>query len=563
VSHAFELSDRLVEDLAALLPTAATRVGITSYDDRWEDLGLAGHAEVEATLARYRAEFGRLWPSDNAWAEHAAAAAIEFLDRGLDRFDAGEHLRDLNSIHSPVQTLRQVFDVMDMRSAAGWENIVRRLETLPKAITRYRESLDEGRRLGVTAARRQVLACARECRVNAGERSFFHELEGSFRASGVEPDGLADRLQAASPDACGAYGALADYLERTYLPDAVPEDGVGRDRYERSASWFLGRSIDPAETYAWGWDQVRELSEQMRETAREIDDGKTLREVIDLLETDPDRCAASPDEFVEAMQARQDWAVSELAGVHFDVPDVFRTVTVNLAPPGGALGAYYIPPSEDSSRPGSVWYSVGDRRVFPLYREVSTAYHEGFPGHHLQHAIVMSLGERVSRLQRTFAWTSGSGEGWALYAERLMGELGFFERPDYLLGMLASHMFRACRIVIDIGSHLGLRIPRDAPLHPGESWTFENAVELLVDYAFEASDVARSEVTRYLGWPGQAISYKVGERAILELRDEVGRRRGGKPDLKDFHARVLEAGSVGLDLLRGFVLDRSEVSRRP
>ena len=149
-------------------------------------------------------------------------------------------------------------------------------------------------------------------------------------------------------------------------------------------------------------------------------------------------------------------------------------------------------------------------------------------------------------------WYPGLGEGWALYAEQLVDELGFFEKPDYVFGFLAAQMLRSCRVVIDIGSHLELPIPADQPFHAGEEWSFETAVEMLQEYATLERDYAESETTRYLGWPGQAISYKVGHRAILDIRAQLESRDGF--DLKKFHADLLGVGPVGLDLLRELLL---------
>jgi uncharacterized protein (DUF885 family) len=274
-----------------------------------------------------------------------------------------------------------------------------------------------------------------------------------------------------------------------------------------------------------------------------------------LLRTDPDRLAAIPDDLVAFLKARLDEALDRLAGSHFDVPDKIRACDVKLAPPGGSLGAYYVGPSEDFTRPGSVWWSIDRSVPTPLYDNVSTAYHEGFPGHHLQVGIQASLADRLSRMHRLWIWNSGSGEGWALYAERLMDELGYLDRPDYVFGFLAAQMLRACRVVIDIGSHLELAIPAGQPFHPGETWSYELAVEMLETYATLERANAESEVKRYLGWPGQAIAYKVGEREILKLRAEVQARQGDEFDVKAFHQRLLEVGPLGLDLLRRFVLD--------
>jgi uncharacterized protein (DUF885 family) len=231
-----------------------------------------------------------------------------------------------------------------------------------------------------------------------------------------------------------------------------------------------------------------------------------------------------------------------------------RKVTVNIAPGDGALGAWYHGPSEDLSRPGSIWYAPGSRTAIPVWQEVSTAYHEGFPGHHLQVGIGVMLSDEVSRYHRLFMWKSGAGEGWALYAERLMEELGYFTNAEYRLGLYASQLFRATRVVVDIGTQLGLAIPDDAPLYPGEIWNHDIAVDYMEKIGLQERDVAESEVKRYLGWYGQAISYKVGEREILKMREERKRRDGADFDVKEFHKDLLRVGAIRLDQVRDYVL---------
>jgi uncharacterized protein (DUF885 family) len=187
---------------------------------------------------------------------------------------------------------------------------------------------------------------------------------------------------------------------------------------------------------------------------------------------------------------------------------------------------------------------------FPLWKEVSTCYHEAVPGHHLQVAQVKFLGDTLSRFQRSFSFVSGHGEGWALYAERLMGELGYLDNPDYEMGMLAAQAMRAVRVVVDIGMHLELTIPAHERYHPGETWTPELALPFVIERSRFPETFMKSEVDRYLGWPGQAISYKVGERVWLELRDEAKARRGADFDLKAWHTYALNLGGMGLATLR-------------
>ena len=479
----------------------------------------------------------------------------DYLTEKLDVFAHQDHFLDLNNIDSPGQWIRQVFDVMATRTHADWECIAERLLTIDRAAASYQALLDEGRRTGHTVAKRQVRAVVKQHRVHAGEASFYPSLLAAYDRSPVGGAALRARLESGVANARRASAALADWLEGTYLGAAVAEDAAGRERYLRAAERHLGLRIDPEETYAWGWRQVHEIEDAMKRVAAEIRPASPVPDVIDFLMKDPARCAHSHDEFIKLMLERQLYALDKLKGTHFDVPEPLTRIEVKLAPKGGALGAYYMAPSEDLARAGSVWYSLGEQATEPLYSEVSTAYHEGFPGHHLQCGMQVYLADRLSRLHRMFVFYPGYSEGWALYAEQLMHELGFFERPDYVLGMLQAQLMRACRVVVDIGMHLGLSVPDgEKDFHPGATWGFDLAVEMMHARAFLPLDYAESEVTRYLGWPGQAIAYKVGQREILRLREDYRRVHGAGADLKDFHARVVGAGSVRLDLLREMVL---------
>jgi uncharacterized protein (DUF885 family) len=545
----FTLSNMMADELLELSPISSTLVGVPGRDHLWDDFSPGGVARRLAILRRYRGAFVELPGGGGRWERLAVRVASRFIDEQIEMIDHGEHLRDLNNIASPLQDMRQVLDVQDTSS---WEDVITRLRTIREPLTGLKTSLDEGRRQGLLVARRQVEAAAEQARVQAGDESSFEQLATRLESASEATPEEVSAMRSAVGMAKQAFSEFADYLETTYLPDAIPVDGVGEERYVRSARRFLGTEPDPRALYRWGWDEVRALRDEMVDTAARIDPTSGLDAVIDLLESDPSRCAQSQEEFVAFVTERLRVAVRDLDGTVFDIPEPVKRVDVKIAPPGTALGAYYLEPTEDFSRPGSVWWSTGGNQTLPLWDEVSTAYHEGFPGHHLQIGITLTLAEHLSRLHRLLIWYPGYGEGWALYTELLMNELGYLEKPEYVLGMLAAEMLRACRVVIDVGSHLDLPIPNDAPFHPGERWSFDLGVEMLIDFAYLTREYAESEMTRYLGWPGQAISYKVGERVILELRDEFLRRG----DLKEFHARVLGSGPVGLDLLRSLVLDQ-------
>ena len=237
---------------------------------------------------------------------------------------------------------------------------------------------------------------------------------------------------------------IAEFLRETYIPGASERDAVGEERYSLGARVYNGLELDLRDTYAWGWEQLAWVDSEMEQTAEKIAPGKSVEEVIRILDTDPDRSIEGVDEFRQWMQDLQDRTIAELNGVHFDIADPVKKIEAMIAPPGGALAMYYTHPSEDFSRPGRTWYPTGDKTRFPLWGEVSIAYHEGVPGHHFQLGTTVYLSDRLSRFQRLLGGTSGHAEGWALYAERLMGELGYLDNPDYYLGMLAGQALQVC-----------------------------------------------------------------------------------------------------------------------
>lgn len=551
-NNIFLLADRYVDQLAALQPMLATQMGVPGFDGQWGVQDPSGWQDIGALFKRTLSAIEALPPSDRHREQLGRRVLKDHLSGRVERIEHGHPLQDLNNIASPVQGFREIFDLMPKASADDWELIASRLSSLHGAVDGYIESLSEGRRRGLAAARRQVEACIEQCRVNSGSGSFFYQLSAGAHDAQV-PDALQAEVDSGTAAARLAYAHLANYLEDEYLPDSVEADGVGLERYRRASRHFLLTEIDHEAVYHWAWQEVAALRAQMVEVGRQIDPALGFQEIVQLLKTGADYVVSSEAEFLSQMRQCQMDALDQLDGTVFDVPVPIKQIDVQIAPPGTTLGAYYIQPSEDFSRAGSVWYAkLTDTSVYPLFDEVTTAYHEGFPGHHLQIGVQMCLGDELTRAHRLAIWYDGYGEGWALYAERLMDELGFINRPEYRFGLLCSQLMRACRVVIDIGMHLGMIIPKDAVFHSGDIWTFDLAVEMLRDYGLMSPVGARSEVTRYLGWPAQAISYKVGEQFILDLRAQAEHEAWFT--LKEFHRRILVSGPVGLDHLKELML---------
>jgi uncharacterized protein (DUF885 family) len=275
-----------------------------------------------------------------------------------------------------------------------------------------------------------------------------------------------------------------------------------------------------------------------------------VAEAVKALDADPDRRIFGRDALRDWMQGTADATIAELDGTHFDIPGPARTIEAMIAPTEDG-GIYYTGPNEDWSRPGRMWWALPDGvEDFSTWKELTTIYHEGVPGHHLQVAQAIYLQDQLNRWQRLMSWVSGHGEGWALYAERLMDELGFLDDPGNKLGMLDAQLLRAARVVVDLGVHVELPIPADSPWHPGELWNAELVWEFLRSRVQVEDAMLRFELDRYFGWAGQSSSYKLGERIWLAARDDVRRRKGADFDLKQFHSQALALGSLGLDPLR-------------
>lgn len=547
------ISDSYVDDLAALDPVLATYEGLTGHDDRLPDLSPDGVGERAALASSALAAMRAAEPEGQSGAD-AKAVFLERVGVTVELDGAGETLAPLNVIASPPQDVRQVFDLMPTATAEDWAVIARRLAAVPTALAGYRDSLLAAADRGGLVARRQVTKVAAQCRTwsgaDGGQDFFTAFVEDAGAVDGVT-DALRSDLAEGARAAAGAYGELAGFLTGTLAARAPEEDAVGEERYRLWSRQFIGARLDLVEAYEWGWAEFARVEAEMKRVAERIKPGATIAEAAAVLEADPRYRVRGRRAFQDWMQELSDRALSDLRGVHFDIPDELMALECRIAPPGGGVGAYYTGPTEDWSRPGRMWWSVpADREEFSTWRETTTVYHEGAPGHHLQIATAVHQAATLNRFQRSLAWVSGHGEGWALYAERLMREFGYLDDDGDLLGMLDAHLFRAARVVIDLGMHLRLEIPRGTGFHEGERWTPDLAVEFLLTRTITDPDCVRDEVDRYLGWPGQAPAYKLGERLWLRARDEVQARQGADFDLKAFHQRALEMGGMGLDTLR-------------
>ncbi len=531
-----------VDALAANDPLAATGIGLPGHDHELPDYSPEGIGHWADELRRTLRLIEET-PRTDAVDEVTAAAMRERLGLELESIEAGDHFAAVNNIDSPVQWLRDVFDLMPTRSDDDWSNIASRMAGMPRAVSGYIETLREGIARGIVPARRAVTDVAAQATDLAGEKSRFRQLVSEAGREGT----LGAELQRAAELARSAFGDLVRFLTQDLAPVARETDAVGRERYQRASREFLGARIDLDETYEWGVEALARITAEQEAIAGEIaGSGATISEAIAVLNADPANQLHGTEALREWMQRTADEAIAAIDGKYFTLDPRVRSIEGMIAP-SATGGIYYTGPSADFSRPGRMWWSVpAGVTEFTTWQEKTTVHHEGVPGHHLQIGQAVAQAENLNRWRSLVCWVSGHGEGWALYAERLMDEFGFLN-PGERLGMLDGQRLRATRVVLDLGIHLGKPA---FDRYGGGIWDHDKCWQLLRDNVAMEENQLRFELHRYLSWAGQAPSYRIGQRIWEQIRDDAARRAGQEFDLRDFHDRALAVGSLPLDVLR-------------
>src|SRR5580692_1108766 len=418
----FGLCDDYVTRWAALDPVAAGMQGLSGVFGAATDYspdGYAARAELMAvTLAA-------LEPMSVTSAADRLAAG--FLRERLEARLAWHQLNEpLRLVRAPIGLISSVRDRVDLLPRDGdeaWRNIAARLAAIPVMFTGWRASLDTGLAQGLTAARRQAVQAA----VDADHCVGSHDALVASHGDGP----LAPELAAAVAQANQAYTDIARYLREDYAPRATEVDAVGIERYAVAARLNLGADIDLKEAYDWGWAELARIEAEMTAEANAIRPGASLDEATAIL--NESEYVISEDAYLAWLQDRHDRAIEQLDGVHFDIPAPLRRIEVVLARGSTSGAAYYTGPSEDLTRPGRTWWPLGGRDRFETWSELSTVFHEGVPGHHLQVGAAKTAGDQLSRFAKT-NFVSGHGEGWALYAERFRRRAGLVHRAGDTAG---------------------------------------------------------------------------------------------------------------------------------
>ncbi|MBF9336468.1 DUF885 domain-containing protein [Microbacterium lacticum] len=531
-------SDMFICQLAAADPYFALDIGLGLELDepRFRDYSPAGEDDFTNWMSGLKVEL-QLIQSDDAYDEFTRAEILATIERQQVLHDRGLHLKDLNVIDSPLQRIYESLSFMPSRSDVDRERAFALLRRVPEALAGYRASLEEGVRSGRLVGRRQVVAAAKQCKELSNPAGFFRDFATSMR----HPDRGMDETAVARAEA--AYGEFDTFLRTELAPKSADIESCGRDEHALHIDHFVGARVDVDDSYSWALDELSRVSDEMVRAARVIRPGGTLAEVFATLRADSEQRLSRVEDVREWVSHVAETVAKGLRGREFGEQLRHDTLEVVLAPVSGT-GIYYLPPQAEEDLGKLVW-SAGEDGLLDVakWRDLTTVVHEGIPGHHVQMVQGTLPGRHRNLWRSKVPGGSGYVEGWALYAESIVEGVGLFSDPAYRLGYLNSQRLRLARVVLDIGIHSRIDHP------DGGAWSRARAEVFLRENVVMSDALQAYEIDRYFGWPGQASSYKLGERFWWDTRTAFLRARDDASPIA-FHEHVLSLGGGRLDNVR-------------
>ncbi|MFB8005922.1 DUF885 domain-containing protein [Nocardia sp. NPDC056000] len=554
------IADTYIHELAALDAFLGVRTGLDTPDGALPDLspdGLTAVAELaRRTLTQLDATEKGNRVTD-AGEQRCATLLRERLTIELDLRAAGEDRRTVLPFNaltltapsaSPVMGLRDIFTLMPTETPEQWQVIGRRMANIPAALEQYRATLTDAIHRDLLCGPKQVsevLGALKQLISGSSAGGWF----GDFASAA--PESVRPEVDAAATAAGTAMAGMKDWLEQVYAPAVIEQpDTVGQQRYARWVRYWCGADLDLDEAYHWAWRQFTDVEAEMRQVAQTVRPGAAPLQAMAWLDEHGEAYEGT-DAIRAYLQRQIDRAIGDMQGKYFDLAEPLLKVEAMIAPAGASAAApYYSPPAVDFSRPGRTWLPTGGKTRFPIWRLVDLWYHESVPGHHVQLGQWTYLAKELTVYQSTMGFVAANAEGWAMYAEHFMDELGYYDKdPAIRLGYLNAQMQRIQRVIIDIGMHAGLSFPASAPMLAGKPVSPENARAFFGAYCGLPGDQLDAEIIRYLSLPGQAITYKLGQRVWLAGRDAARKAHGDSFDLKAWHMAAVSQGSLGLDEL--------------
>lgn len=547
------LFDRYKEYSMRVSPEMATYEGDHRYDDRLTDYSdAAAHAYYDSLRVFLHEAQNFDSASLSSQTKQSRDLFVLVLNESLEAEKFHPHYIPLTQQDGLHIGFPQLTETQPLKTAEEYLTYIKRLRAFPKAVDDIIDNMRLGMKAHITAQRfsmEQVLEQIHAIADSVAERTPFFETMSRPDVSLTEAEknevGIA-LTTALNEAVLPAYRKLAAFIHDEYLPVCRTEDGVwalpdGEERYRLAIRHETTTDLPPDSIFSIGMNEVNRITAEMESVKNSIGFAGTIQEFNKyVVSNDPRFVYTEKQPMMDGYRTilhKVDSALPRLFGRLPKAPYDLKEIELYRAK--SAPQAYYYSAPEDRSRPGYFYVNTFDLPSRPKFSMTALALHEAIPGHHLQIAIAQELTE-LPWVRRQMGFTAFV-EGWALYAERLGYDMHLYDDPLQRYGALSFDMWRACRLVVDVGLH-------------HKRWTREQAVQFMMAHAANPELDTRSEVDRYAVWPGQALAYKIGQLKILELRAKAEKELGAKFDIRAFHDTILGEGALPLSMLEARVM---------
>lgn len=547
-------------------PETATLLGLPGYDDRWTDASPEAVARRKARTARVREELARIPPARlNTQDRISREVFLERLERGarIDAvfgalpFGAEDAWLPVSTMQGPQFTIPYVVKATRFATVADYDNYLKRLAALPRALEQVRATLRAGVKSGWVAPREVMPRVPAMMDAFSGADVAGTPLWRPFESFPPEvPAAEQERLKAAGRKVLAervhpAFAELKRFLVEEYTPATTGSLSVSRRPggaayYAALARAYTTTTLTPAEIHEIGLKEVARIRGEMDKVIAAVQFKGTFAQFIAFLNTDARFFFKTPEARLMAYRDIAKRADAALPPLFAELPRTPYGIRAMEAYEGDNAD-HYSRPALDGSRAGFFEANVNNLASKPSHEMESVLLHEAVPGHHLQIARAQEL-QGLPRFRRSGGDTAYV-EGWALYAESLGAAMGFYTDPYNRFGALMGEMLRACRLVVDTGLH-------------SRDWTRAQAIRYMVDNGAGNEDMMAAEVDRYIVMPGQALAYKVGQLKITALREKARAALGERFDIRRFHNAVLDDGALPLIVLERRIDDWIAAERR-
>ena len=540
------LIDETWEALLAFSPMFASQLGDQRYNDRWGERSIAA---VEASQAQTRDFLRRVYAIDRSALSAADELNYELFRRSLqttvDGYQFNGHLLPF-SHRGGVQNLDSNTYLLSFESVKDYDDWLMRMSKIGELIEQTIKLAEHGRKAGYLSPKIQMQRIPDQIAaqlVDDAEESPFYDIFEELPA--FVADDEQRRLRAAARDTINAsilpaYHKLNRYFNETYLPACRGSIGLsslpnGAAWYEYHARRYTTTQMSPDDIHRLGLNEVRRIHDEMQEIIDELDFAGSFQEFLVFLRSDPQFYFDNAEDLYQSYLAtskRIDPELVKLFGKLPRMPYGVKPIPDSTAP--DTTTAYYSGPAADGSRAGTYWVNLYKPEVRPKYEIEVLTVHEAMPGHHLQISLQQELGDMPNF--RRYGGFTAFVEGWGLYSESLGYDLGLYKDPYSRFGQLTYEMWRAVRLVVDTGIHY-------------KGWTRQQAIDFFKDNAAKTELDIINEIDRYIGNPGQALAYKIGQMKIQTIRGRAELALGDAFDVRAFHDELLGAGALPLDIL--------------